>query len=416
MRGLTQREAAERAFCDDGDLSKWERGLARAQPDVIRRLDDLYSAKGRLVALYSFAAELCQFRRGMLEASASSGGEDGDMRRRAAMQLLAALSAGAVIPPGALEDVLSGVERALDSHVDLDDWEAAVQEYGHLKARKPVGFLINDLTADVVAVGRLLDRGGRPHAQAGLFRISAGLSGLLASEFGDVGDWRASRIARRIARRAADASGDRDLSVWVRGKEADDGWWAGRSPAFIAGLVDEAVEIANLKPSYGLFRAHTVRAWLAAQRGDHAEARAALRDFTWALEHLPEGATSPDAAFGLVASGLGGAFLRWHEAYARTLIGDAGAAKAADQALALYPADLWGPVTLLHLMRAVHLVRNREIDEGLEQALTCLQTGSMSTARRHLVGQLIAALPEQERATDAARELRSLATTGHEQT
>ncbi|MBB5139573.1 hypothetical protein HNP84_009336 [Thermocatellispora tengchongensis] len=307
-----------------------------------------------------------------------------------------------------LQEVFAKIERVADGNVDLDEWERTVYEYSHLISMKPVGSLMNDLTADVIAVGRLLHRGHRPGVQAGLFRISAGLSGLLATELGDVGDRRTARIAWRSARRAADASGDRDLSVWVRAKEADDARWAGSPVPVVSRLVDEAAEMASGSPSYGLFRAQTVQAWLAARRGDHAGARSVLRDFVWTFEHLPDGSTSPDAAFGLVASGSGEAFLRWHEAYVRTLIDDDQASRATEQALALYPATLSGPVALLNLMQAMRLVREREVGEGLSHALAALESGSMSAARRHLAGQILVGLPGDAHALPAAQELRAM--------
>ncbi|WP_344481741.1 XRE family transcriptional regulator [Nonomuraea monospora] len=334
------------------------------------------------------------------------------MHRRAAMQLFAALGAGAAIPPGVLEDVLSGVERSLDVRVNLDEWESAVDEYAHLHVRRPVGDLIRDLTSDVIAVGRLLDRGCPPSAQAGLLRVSAGLSGLLGTELSDFGDLRASRVAWRTARRAADASGDRDVAVWVRAKEASDGVWGGRPVPVIAGLADEAIAMAQGAPSYGLFRAHTVRARLAAQQGDHATARSALHDFTWTLENLPQGTRSADAAFGLVRSGLGGGFLNWHQADIRTTIGDGAAERTVDSALAAYPAEIPGPRVLLQLMHAVRLVRERDVLEGVGHALSAIQTGHVSSAQRHFVKQLLNALPEQAHGMDTAKELRALAGAG----
>lgn len=385
-------------------------GERRPPAEAIDRLDAVLGGDGRIVALGLRAAmaELAEVRGGTLDLKASACDED-DVERRAAMRLLAGIGSGAAVPLPALEAVFAQIERVLDERVDLDEWERTVAEYTYLNARRAVGTLIQDLTADFLAVARLLDRGNSPRTQAGLFRVSAGLSGLLATEFGDLGDRRAARLSWRAARRAADASGDRDLAVWVRAKEADDARWMGTATSALAVQVNEAVAIAGGTPGYGLFRAHTVRAELAAGRGDHAGARAAMRDFLRTMEHLPPSANAPDAAVSLFESGVGEAFLGWHEAYVRTLIGDERAGAVAERAIAGYPAEISGPVVLLRLMQAVNLVRSRDIGEGLAHAVASVEAVGMTSARRHLVGQVLTALPERERGRDAARCLRELA-------
>lgn len=234
------------------------------------------------------------------------------------------------------------------------------------------------------------------------------LSGLLATEFNDLGDRRAARVSWASARRAADASGDRDLRVWVRAKQADDLRWAGWPARVVGTLADEAVGIAASSPSYGLFRAQTVRAWLAAKAADTSGARGALEDFTRTFENLPQESTAPDAASGLVEAGLGEAFLCWHRADLLTHIRDGNAVEMIEQAAALYPAEISGPIVLLQLMRAADLVRTRDVGQGIAHALDAIQAGPMSAARRHLVGQVLACVPEQSRALPAVRNLRAL--------
>ncbi len=404
-RGLTLRQFAASIYTAGPVISRWENGHRPVPAEHARRLDDALSAGGHLVALHAAVAEVAELR-SRLQENTSAPDED-DMERRVAMQLLAALSVGAVIPPGTIDTIFVGVERATGDRVDLDDWERTVYEYGYLIARRPIGSLINDLTADVIATGHLLGRGHSPLIQAGLLRVSAGLSWMLATEFGATGDQRAARIAWRTARHAADASGDREMAVWVRAKEAGDAWWAGSSPRGVAHLVNEAVQIAQTAPSYGLMRAHTVRAWLAAERGDDGGARAALRDFVQTFERLPEGTPLHNDP---AASGLAEAYVRWHEAHVYALIGDDRATATIEQAFALYPPDASGQVALLRLIQAVDLVRQREIDEGLGHALaySAGRTAPVSTAGRHLAGRVISALPDKARELPAARELRAL--------
>ncbi|MEV6979745.1 XRE family transcriptional regulator [Sphaerisporangium sp. NPDC051017] len=313
-----------------------------------------------------------------------------DMQRRAAIQLLAAISAGGIIPVGVMETVLSGVEDALRDHADVDTWESVVDEYNHLADKRPVGSLIADLTADVVAVGRLMNRGNPPLVQAGLLRVSAGLGWILASQLEDIGERRAARVTWSTTRRAADASGDRDLMVWVRAKEASMARWSGRPDSVTLALTDEAISLANGHPSRGLARACAVRASLAARRGEMGaqDAYAALN----ALSDATNRAGSERSVY-------------WAQAYVYVLLGDGRATSAMEAAF-----DPVSPehVSELHMLQALDLVRRREVGEGLQQALATVQARPASVARRHMAGQILTALPEKARNLPAAHELRAL--------
>jgi len=177
----------------------------------------------------------------------------------------------------------------------------------------------------------------------------------------------------------------------------------------IGSLADEAVVIAEGTPSFGLFRAQAVRASIAARRTDHWTALAELDEFTRTFENLPTGSSAPDAASGLADAGLGPAFLAWHQAYVRTHLGDAQAMTSIDLALRLYPVDLPGPIALLSLMRAADLVRTRNVQDGISEALSAMRGGPTSTARRHLAGQVLSRLPQDGHRVDGMRELRELA-------
>ncbi|MFI0357306.1 XRE family transcriptional regulator [Actinomadura sp. 9N407] len=327
---------------------------------------------------------------------------DDDVKRRAALQMLAALGAGTTIPPGALEEVLSGVERALGQSVDISEWERAVREYGCLISRQPVGTLINDLTADIVAVGELLNREGAG-SRTELLRVSAGLSALLAIEIGDVGNRRGARLAWRTAHRAADASGDRDLRVWVRAREAEEAFWAGLPPADIRSATTAAMRIADGVPCPGLPRAYSVHASLAAESGDASTAHETMNMVSEVFEGLPESMRDDPSTFG-----WGEARLRWNEAYIFTLTRNPRAERAVSDALALYPSGTVGPVANLQTIRAMGLIKAREVDAGLDQALTTLHDHPISPARRRIAGQILQALPEKARSLPAAREVRAV--------
>lgn len=327
-----------------------------------------------------------------------------DVKRRAAIQLIAALGAGTAIPPGTLEEILSGIDRATGQTVDVDEWERVVHEYGQELVIRPTGSLVGDLTADIIAVGQLLDRPHSAHEQARLLRVSAGLSGLLAIQLGDAGEVRSARISWGTAHRAADASGDRDLRVWTRGRAAQDAFWAGRPRELVTDLIDEAVAIANGTPSAGLARAYAARAYMAADRGDGGEAHASLKKIKDTVEVLPQhGGTQTVLAFRETQ-------LRWAESYVLTRIADSQAVATLDQAIAVYPSSAVVPIKGLSLMQAEALVRAREIDEGLQRAITVLQQRPDFVAKGSgtLAKRVLAALPDQARALPAARELRAL--------
>ncbi|MEU5996092.1 XRE family transcriptional regulator [Spirillospora sp. NPDC047418] len=325
-----------------------------------------------------------------------------DVKRRAALQLIAALGAGAAVPPGTLEEVLAGIDRAAGQAVDLDEWEQVVYEYGQNVVTRPTGSLVGGLTADIIAVGRLLDRAGTPQERAGLLKVSAGLSGLLAIVLGDAGEERSARITWGTARRAADNSGDRDLQVWTRGRAAQDAFWAGRPHQFVVGLIDEAITLANGTPSAGLARAHAARAYMAADQRDDRVAHASLNKVKEMAGQLPDG-TQTVLAFRESQ-------LHWTESYVLTRVGNSQATDVLERAISCYPDGSVVPLKNLSLMRAEALVRARDVDAGLQEAVSALQEHPeyLAAGTSTLAAHVLAALPAQARALPAARELRAL--------
>jgi hypothetical protein len=329
---------------------------------------------------------------------------DDDVKRRAALQLIAAIGTGATVPPGVLEELLSGVDHVLGTTTDIEEWEQAVRDYGHQIYRRPFDALIPDLTADIVAVGELLKKGRPPHEQAGLLRVSAGLTGVLAETLCNVGDDRAARRTWSTARRAADASGDRELRVWVRGRAAQHASWADGSHHAVMTMVDDAVQIANGTPFSGLARAYAAGAYKAAFHSDNGTARSSLDMLKRTFEQLPCTSSEPT-----VLDFQESQFL-WSEAYVRTICGDRRAVTAVENARALYPSTAKMPITNLDLMSAIDLVKRGEVREGLDLAVTSLHDRPRPVlATRQLVSQVLSTLPEPARTLPAARDLRALA-------
>jgi hypothetical protein len=396
---------------DPSHLSKWERGLAPIPDDQIPRIDAILNAGNHIIAVHAATTELEEHRtrnRVTVEGTGPTRTDEGEMKRRRALQIIAALGAGTAIPPGVLEDALSGIDHSIGDHADVDEWDRLVWEHGHEILRRPPGALVEDLTADTVAIGQVLQRPCPPVVKAGLLRAAAGLSALLAIDCGDAGDGRAARVAWATARRTADASGDRDLAVWVRAREAAESFWAMRPDPVVEDLIDQAVKLANNAPLRGLTQAHAVRARLAVKRGDVPSAHAALTDYTRVFERLPAQDTM-GRLLPMMASEFGAHFAS-ASIWAGT--GDTTQAhKALDQATAFLQAtrpDAQGDLSNVGLIRAMALVQDREIDQGLDQAISIVRGKSLSATRRYMTGQVLSALPDKARPLPAARELQAL--------
>ncbi|QXJ24708.1 XRE family transcriptional regulator [Actinomadura graeca] len=325
------------------------------------------------------------------------------MKRRAAIHIISALGAGGVVPPGVLEEFLSGIDHVLDAGTDLEEWDRVVYDYGHQLYRRPFTVLISALTADIVAVGELLETSRPPNEQAGLLRVSAGLSGILADTLGNMGDDRAARRTWSTARRAADASGDRALRVWTRGRAAQHATWAGSSHQAVMTMVDAASEIADGVPSSGLARAYAAGAYTAALYNDHKTASTNLTKLKRTFDQLPHRPGEPTVL------GFQESQLHWNEAYVRTASGGKGASDAIDNARTLYPSTAVAPIVNLHLMQAINLAADNDVHEGLNLAVTSLTDRPRPVmATRQLVEQLLNTIPRAARVLPAARELHAL--------
>ncbi|MFC4006853.1 XRE family transcriptional regulator [Nonomuraea purpurea] len=330
------------------------------------------------------------------------------MERRAVMQILAAIGAGAAIPPGTWDALFSGVERTISgrSGIDVDDWAEIIWEHDFAYYTNPPGTVFQTIASDFAEVSTVLKRTSSATARSGLLRVSAQLAVLMGMELSDLGDQGASLRSWRLARRAADATGDRELRVWARGWEAEYGFWVGRPAPVVAKLTNDAIEIADGVPSRSLAEAHMVQAFLLASQGDKERTHAALGDLRRTFDALPDSVdsdhTSPLWSFRAWAQS-------WALGYPYALIGETReAVDATEQARTLCPPAFHGNVANLSLVHALTQTRDRDVDQGLQQAITTAQAWPISTIRSRIIGQMLDGLPEKGRALDAARELRAL--------
>ncbi len=416
-RGLSLRGLAERIRWDHSVIGKWEQGRNAPSADAVTALESALETGGELteaalraqaMELERLRGEIRRLRSRTLPARTESTGDDDDMERRAAMQILAGLGTTAVVPPSVIQAILTQVNRAIGDRdgYGLDEWERTIWEYSYRGTTGPLGATIQGLAADIVEVGRLLDRSTDPLARAGLLRVSSQLSALLAGELDDVGSHHAAWQAWRTARRAADASGDRDLAVWIRAREATAAYFLGKPVEVVTRLVDEAIGFAKGAPSAGLAKAYEIRAFALGSQGDARGAHAALRGLFEVFDRLPHAVTTNRH---LIGFSFTEDHVRWDAAYVSALVDDRRrASQALDAALTIYPPELVHGVANLQYMQSLSLVRDGDVEEGLNHALASAQGLPVNAARRHIAGQILKALPEKARTLPAAQQLRAI--------
>lgn len=407
VRGLSLRDVAAKTYVDPGDLSKWERGLARPQADTVKRIDAHLAANNQLVALHSTICDLDRLRRRATVRDRTPTQDEDDVERRTLLHLLSAFGAASALPPGTVDTLFAGVKRSLDDRLenDLDDWEQTAWEYAQSIWIESPGALIPDLAADLLQVGKLLDRDLPDPIRNGLMRVSAQLGVFMAMELSDTGNQRASWRSWRSARRTADVSGDLELAVWVRGKEASLAFWEGRPAKVVDELLNEVIRLADGHPYKGLATALETRARHQVAQGNTAEARTTVDDLSDLFDRLPANVTTDHiSTFGVPEE-----VLWFTRSYVFAHLGDSRQAFAdADRALALSPPEKKGGRANMHLLQSLALVRDHDIRDGLDHALASVDGVPMTSSRRHMLGRIIQSLPEQAHAQPAAHHLRSL--------
>jgi hypothetical protein len=409
------RDVAARLPVSWGHLARMERGEQPVPPDLVPLLDAAYQAGGALVKLSELLArdearsdlESKLLRLGTFTSNPLNIDEE-DMERRSLLRLLSVLGPGAVIPASTIDALHSGLRQitgdALDSSVD--DWEQIAWDYAQGVWTDLSGSRSADLAADIHDLSRRLALVQTSAERAGLLRVYAQLSAFLAIDLPLVAGPRACWRAWSAARAAADASGDRDLAVWVRAEEAAESFYMKRPGSAVDNLVDEAIHMANGHPSLGLAQALKNRVRRLADQGNAESATRAVGELIDVYAALPSSVTSESIS----VWGMSPADVQWAEAWAHLKRGDPKpAVPLIEQAIANAPVEKVGGRANLGLVRAWTLVQDRDVTEGLDHAVQVAQPLPVTPARRRIIGEVLAALPEKARALPAARELRALA-------
>jgi len=401
-----------------GHLARMERGEQPVPPDLVPLLDAAYQAGGVLVQLSELLArdqarsELESLLRqmGTFPVNPPSSDED-DMERRSLLRLLSVLGPGAAIPASAIDALHAGLREITGEPAerDADDWEQIAWDYAQGVWTDLSGARSADLTADIQDLNRHLARTKDSSERATLLRVYAQLSAFLAIDLPLIAGPRACWRAWSAARAAADASGDRELAVWVRAMEGTESYYMKRLGSAASDLLTEAIELAGGRPCVGLANALDVRSRMLAAQGDADAARKALGELEDAYSALPASVTGDQIS----AWGKPPEDVQWVEGWVLTKLGDVNrAAPLLEQAIAASPQEKVGGRTNITLVRMWGVIQDGEVAEGLDRAVELTQPLPVTPARRRIVGEILGALPEKARALPAARELRALVSAG----
>src|SRR5690606_32964430 len=140
---------------------------------------------------------------------------------------------------------------------------------------EPPQALLQDLATDLVTLQLVTGRRAGGQMPPAWCRVIGGLAALMAKTLCNLGQSRVAREWWATAQHAADASGDRDLSLWVRGEQLVHGLYEGRPPVILLRKADRTVA-GDGGMLRGMLHVRSVRAQLLAIEGAPGAAAAEL--------------------------------------------------------------------------------------------------------------------------------------------
>ena len=140
-----------------------------------------------------------------------------------------------------IESLRQGLSDAITegamTEAGLDDWEQTMLRYGKATRDRPAGLLLAHLTIDLAELKRAFLRYRSASALRRLTRVTAQMSGLMCLTLIKMDERRAFRGWARVARTAALKAGDPLTHSWVLAQEAYGQYYAGD--------LDDAVDLAR---------------------------------------------------------------------------------------------------------------------------------------------------------------------------
>lgn len=408
-RRLSLTELAARTGYSPSMINAIERGEHLPDGgDRVRLIDRTLRAEGELMCMWPLVQRLGRRPIDELITASGSGnnhsvipqGQDDDMQRRLLFRLtgLGLITGPALSDAEALRQLIEKAIGTAESST-VEDWEAACLEHQYAAHTHPPAQVRDQLVSDIAALQWSLAH-ARPEHRADLQRSMAWLSRLYASTLTDLGEFGQARRWWATARRAADASGDLDMRVRTRGKEAVYGLYAYRPPESLISLSREAQHLAGDMTSTSVLQALAGEAQALALMGRDHEAQKSLKRLLTLADKVGdrrEYGWNPDSTW-FVAS--------WVHSYG-------GSAKAADKArdeafrrLPGYHND-----TNLRLHRSITLAREGGHTEALRQAtevVSNLAPAYRSQLIMHTARQVQEFIPPAQRQGSAFDDYRTV--------
>ncbi|TDD93493.1 hypothetical protein E1298_09195 [Actinomadura rubrisoli] len=365
-RQISQRKLAERVPCSDDYISRLARDMRAPSEQMAKRLDEILDAGKELIALYQAQADDAGSAGSVGGTNAHDLDEEKEMRRRRLLQALATFGVASTPVVEAIEYVRAAVDRAigLDEDRHLEEWEETVAEYGYTYTTLPPHRLLTDLVADLMVVQASTSR-STAEERPDWNRVAGGMAVLVAKTLCNLDQSRLAREWWITAQHAADASGDRDLSLWVSGERLMHGLYDERPPVILLRKANRIVERASSTPCRGLASVRTVRAQLLAIDGPPRAAANELRACEEIFERLPASVTADAQSL----AGWAEYRQRYTEAWVHARTGDREQLDAAVAcAKQILPANKLRVHAQLDLLRAAGHVRAGDATEGVRHA------------------------------------------------
>lgn len=405
VRQMSLRAAGAALPMSHSHLSKLERNERPVPPDLIPQLDRIYGADGRIAAFHAMIRQIDRIEVGTLATVPSIRAEEDDTERRRLLELAAAgmgvagaFSAANEPLRQLLDMVANGARRS------IEDWELACADHLHAINTRPAAEVHDDLLVDLFSLQRQLHKATDAN-RTELQRITAVLAAFHASVLTRLDDSGAALRWYYTARTAADASGDLEMRLRIRGHEAGHSLYGLRDPETVVRLTDKALELAgpNPRPSIGLVSNLAARAKALAFLRQHDEARRTIQVFTdLAATDLPitPGFWEPSNYR-----------VYFNQSQVFSAIGDQDAATRAQDGLLSGNPDGYHVKVNTRLHAAQCTVINGGIDEGVRQAATVIDSVPMAyrnimiteTARR-----VLRAVPFDQRERPSVAEFREV--------